>query len=184
MPRLEKIQRVAEITETFRAATSIFVADYSGLKVVDITELRKRLRERGVTFRVEKNTLLRRAAADAGLDELIAEFKGPTAVAMTREDPTIPAKILHQFYSRLEKPKVRIFRVEGRVYGPGDVKPLADLPPRDILLGIVVAAVQSPIAAFVGTLNAILRECVATVEAIVEQKDKAEGPAASEEVKE
>jgi len=183
MLRPEKVQRVAEITERFRAARSIFVADYTGLKVVDITELRRRLREQGVTFRVEKNTLLRRAAVEAGLEELIPQFEGPTAVAFALDDPTVPARILQEFYARLEKPKVRAFRVEGRMYGPGDVRPLAELPPREVLLSMVVAAVESPISALVGTLNAILRECVATVEAIAEKKQAGAG-ADGEETKE
>lgn len=173
MPRPEKVQRVAEISEQFKAARNVFVADYSGLNVIDITDLRKQLRENGVSFQVDKNTLLRRAASESDLEDLVAEFKGPTAVALSADDPTIPARILYDFYVRLEKPLVRIFSVDGKVYGPEDLKPLAKLPPREILLGQLIAAVESPLTSLVGTLDGVIRDFIGTIEAIAEQKEPA-----------
>jgi large subunit ribosomal protein L10 len=184
MPRPEKVQRVAEITERLKGARNIFITDYSGLNVIDITELRKQMREGGVTFRVEKNTLLRRAAADLGLENLVPEFRGPTAVVLSEEDPTVPAKILHDFYDRLEKPKVRVFRVEDRIYGPDDVKPLAQLPPRETLLAQLVAAVESPISSLIGTLDGVIRDFITTIEAIAEKRESVAGSAATTEAKE
>jgi large subunit ribosomal protein L10 len=170
MARPEKMQRVEEITAKFKSARNVFVADYSGLNVVDITDLRKQLRDKGISFRVEKNTLLRRAAADVGWSDLLAEFKGPTAVAVSAEDPGVPAKILQEFYGRLEKPKVRAFRIDNRLYAAGDLKLLAQLPPREILLSQVVAAVESPLTSLVGTLDGIIREFISTIEAIAKEK--------------
>lgn len=175
MPRPEKIQRVDEITEKFRSSSNVFIADYSGLNVVDITDLRKQLRDNGISFRVEKNTLLRRAATELGWNELLAEFKGPTAVAISAADPTVPAKILQEFFGRLEKPKVRAFRVDKRMYAGDHLKPLALLPPREILLSQVVAAVESPLTALVGTLDGIIREFIGTIEAIAKEKQESGG---------
>ena len=87
MPRPEKIRIVEDMTESFKSAGSIFVTDYAGLKVSDMTELRTRLREAGVRYRIVKNTFLRRAADNAGLSELSVYFKGPTAVALGPADP-------------------------------------------------------------------------------------------------
>lgn len=172
MPRPEKVQRIEEITEKLKLARNVFIADYSGLNVIDITALRKQLRESGVGFRVEKNTLLRRAMNELGWNDLVPGLKGPTAVAISADDPAVPAKILHEYYSRLEKPRVRMFQLDERLYGPNDLKPLAELPPRDILLAQLVAAVELPISALIGTLDAVIREFIATVEAIGEKKQE------------
>jgi large subunit ribosomal protein L10 len=191
MPRPEKVARVERIAEKFKESKNVFVADYTGLTVIDITDLRKQLREKGVTFRVEKNTLLRLAAKEAGWDKLLPELKGPTAIALSADDPAEPAKILHEFYDRLEKPVVRMFQVDDHPYGPDDLKALAKLPPREILLSQLVAAVESPITGLVGTLDAIIRDFVMTIEAIIEKKEnegdtppvaaEAEAPAAEAE---
>jgi large subunit ribosomal protein L10 len=173
MARPEKVQRVAELAEEFKGARNIFITDYSGLNVIDITELRKQLRESGISYRVEKNTLLRRAATDVGCADLVPLFKGPTAIAFSAEDPTVAAKIFHDFYDRLDKPRVRMFRIEDRLYEPDKLAPLAKLPPREIVLSQLVAVIESPISALIGTLDAIIREFVATVDAIAEKKKEA-----------
>lgn len=170
MPTAEKIQLVEEVAEEFRKAGSVFVADYSGLKVSDMTELRRQLRAAGVSMRVVKNTLLKRAADGAGVGELDDCFKGPTAVAFGPGDPVATAKIFHEFYSRLEKPSVKRFLIEKRAYQSVDLKVIASLPPREVILAQLVAAVESPISGFVGTLDAIIRELVGTVDAIAEKK--------------
>lgn len=170
MATAEKIKLVEEITGEFQRAGSVFIADYTGLRVSDMTQLRKQLRDAGVEFRVVKNSLLRRAASEAGLGEIDDSFKGQTAVAFGPADPVQTAKIFHEFYGRIEKPSVRKFVFEKRTYGPADLKEIASLPPREIILSQLVAAVEGPIAGFIGTLDAIIREFVGTVDAIAEKK--------------
>lgn len=170
MATAEKIKQVEVVTEEFRKAGSVFVTDYAGLKVKDMTELRSQLRKAGVSFRVVKNTLLRRAASEAGIGDLGTDFKGPTAVAFGPADPVQTAKIFQEFYTRLEKPTVRRFLVEKRTYQPTDLKAIASLPPREIVLAQLVAAIEAPISGFIGTLDAIIRELVGTVDAIAEKK--------------
>lgn len=170
MPTAEKIQVVEDITREFQKAGSVFVADYAGLRVGDMTELRKQLRNAGVSFRVVKNTLLRRAASEAGLGDINPDFKGPTAVAFGPADPVETAKIFQEFYSRLEKPSIRRFVFEKRTYGNADLKAIASLPPRIVILSQLVSAIEGPISGFVGTLDAIIRELVGTVDAIAEKK--------------
>ena len=171
MPSAEKTKVVEKMTAEFTKAGTVFVADYAGLKVSDVTELRRQLRHAGASLHVAKNTLLRLAANDSGFGELGDLFKGPTAVAFGPADPVKAAKIFHEFYGRLEKPTIRRFVIEKRSFTAGDLKAIAALPPREILLAHVVAAVECPISGFIGTLDAIIREFVGTVNAIAEKKN-------------
>lgn len=170
MATAEKIQVVEEMTAEFKKAGSVFVADYAGLRVGDMTQLRKQLRDAGVSMHVVKNTLLRRAANDVGFGEISEQFKGPTAVAFGPADPVAAAKIFHEFYGRLEKPTIRKFVFEKRTYGAADLKAIASLPPKEVILAQLIGAIEGPIAGFVGTLDAIIRELVGTVDAIAEKK--------------
>ena len=172
MPRPEKVKIVEGLAEQLGAAGTVFVTDYAGLTVTDITDLRAQLRSAGISLRVAKNTLLRRAADQAGLPELVDSFQGPTAVALGDKDPMAGAKILHEFYTRLERPRVRTFMIERRSYSGDDLKMIASLPPREQILATLVAAVESPITGFVGTLDAVIREVVGTVDALAKKKEE------------
>ena len=175
MPNPQKINTVAEIKKLFDDASSIFVTDYQGLSVAEITGLRKNLRENQVTYRVAKNTLLRLAANQAGVGDMIDEhLTGPTAVAFTSEDAAIAAKILHDSYKDKELPRMKVFLVDGQVFDGREIKRLAGLPPREILLAQVVAAVEAPISELVGALDGFFRGLVGSIEALVEKK-KSEG---------
>lgn len=175
MARPEKISEIAELKQLFEDATAFFVTDYQGLNVADVTALRKTLRDNDVTYRVAKNTLLARAAKEAGVaDGVFASFAGPTAVAFSSSDPSVPAKVLHDSFKDKELPRMKVFVVESKVHEAGDIKRLADLPPREVLLSQLVAAVESPIQAVVGSLDAIFRDLVGTIDALAE-KIKTEG---------
>jgi large subunit ribosomal protein L10 len=170
MPQPEKIRIVEDLTRQLRDAGSVFVTDYAGLTVANMTDLRAQLRRAGVSFRVAKNTLLRRAAEQADLPSLVEHFRGPTAVAIGGRDPVLGAKVIQEFYVRLERPKIRTFVVERRSYRAEELKAMASLPAREVVLAQLVAAVECPISGFVGTLDAIIRECVGTIDALAEKK--------------
>ena len=175
MPNPQKINAVAEIKKLFDDASSLFVTDYQGLSVAEITGLRKNLRENQVTYRVAKNTLLRLAAHQAGVGDMIVEhLTGPTAVAFTSEDAAIAAKILHDSYKDKELPRMKVFVVDGQVFSGQEIKRLASLPPREMLLAQVVAAVEAPISELIGALDGFFRELVGSIEALAEKK-KSEG---------
>jgi len=175
MPNPQKINTVAEIKKLFDDASSLFVTDYQGLSVTEITGLRKNLRENQVTYRVAKNTLLKLAAHQAGVGDMIGEhLSGPTAVAFTSEDAAIAAKILHDSYKDKELPRMKVFVVDGQAFDGREIKRLAGLPPREILLAQVVAAVEAPISELVGALDGFFRELVGSIEALTEKK-KSEG---------
>jgi large subunit ribosomal protein L10 len=174
MPHPEKVKIVEGLAGQFGSAGTVFVADYTGLTVTDITDLRAQLRAAGVSMRVAKNTLLKLAAQQAGLEGLADYFTGPTAVAFGSKDPVAGAKVLHEFYTRLERPKVRAFMVERKPYSGNDLKDLAALPPREIILSQLLAAIESPISGLVGTLDAVIRDIIGTVDALAKKRGEAE----------
>ena len=170
MLRAEKTNKVAEITALFENANAYFLTDYQGLNVPDLTMLRKDLRESNVKYIVAKNTLFRLAAKGAGVSGLDEYFVGPTAVAFASEDASVAAKILHESYKKREMPRFKVFVVEGQIHQADEVKVLAELPSRDILLSMVVAAVEAPFAELVGTLDGFFRELVGSIDALADKR--------------
>lgn len=140
----EKQQIVAEVKDKLQNSASTIIADYRGLKVSQVTELRKQLREAGVEFRVLKNTLIRRATAETDLTDLDPHLVGPTAVAFSPEDPVSAAKILSDFAKQNEHLKLKVGVVEGKVIDAAEIKELADLPSREGLLSMLLSVLQAP----------------------------------------
>ncbi|MDI6739895.1 MAG: 50S ribosomal protein L10 [Candidatus Edwardsbacteria bacterium] len=174
MARADKEKQVQELTEIFKRAKSVYLTDFKGLDVNRTTELRKKFREQAVEYRVVKNTLAQLAAKNAGYDALLDYLTGPTGLAFGVTDPIIPAKVLTAFIKdETVKLSVKVGVVEGKMVSPKEVKQLALLPTRDVLLSQVLAGLQSPIAGFVGALGGILQKFVGTVDAIAKQKESA-----------
>ena len=171
MAKPEKVEKVAQIKKLFEEANSIFVTDYQGLNVADMTTLRKALRDNNVTYVVAKNTLLKIAANEAGVNgDVTGSFEGPTAVAFCSDDPSGPAKVLYDSFKERELPRIKVFVLEDEVHSPDDVKRLAELPPKEILLAQLIAAVESPITSVIGSIEGIMRKLVGTIDAIAAQK--------------
>ncbi len=173
MLRQEKNELIAEIKELFSGASAYFITDYQGLNVSDMTDLRKNLRENNVRYLVAKNTLFKLAARDAGVEGLDEFFAGPTAVAFA-DEPPVAAKILHDSYKERKLPSFRAFVLDGKIHNPEEVKALAELPPRDVLLSHVVAAVESPFTELIGSLDGFFRGLIGLVDALADKK-KTEG---------
>jgi large subunit ribosomal protein L10 len=150
----EKQQLVAEVTDKFRQSACTIVADYRGLTVAQVTELRKQLREAGVEFQVIKNSLTRRATANANLTQLDEHLTGPSAIAFSA-DPVAPAKIISGFAKKNDKLKVKAGVVEGRVVDATQIKALADLPSRDGLLSMLLSVLQAPMRNFALAVKAV-----------------------------
>ena len=174
MPNPQKIDAVAEMKKLFEGSDSFFVTDYQGLSVTDITVLRKNLRENDVKYLVAKNTLLKLAAHQAGVVGIDDHLTGPTAIAFTSDDPAVAAKILYDSCKDKELPRMKVFIVGGHVYEGKDIKRLADLPPKETLLGQLVATVEAPFSRLIGALDGLFRELAGTIDALAEKK-KSEG---------
>ncbi|MFZ1684142.1 MAG: 50S ribosomal protein L10 [Candidatus Zixiibacteriota bacterium] len=170
MPKPEKIENVAELKEAFTQAKSFFVTDYQGLNVADISNLRKSLRESNVRFVVAKNTLFKLAAKEAGAPQLDVHFKGPTAVAFALKDPAAAAKILNDSFKDKQLPRIKAFVVDSQIHGAADIGRLADLPSKEVLLSMIVSAVEAPLSNLVSAVDAVFVDLVRTVDALAEKK--------------
>ncbi len=164
--RSEKERLLAEVREKLSRAQAAVLADYRGLTVAEMDELRRRLREKGVEFRVVKNTLTWLAARDLGLEALKPHLEGPTAIAFGYDDPVAAAKGILDFADETKKMSVKAGVLEGRVIGLDDLKALARLPSRAELLARVLGGLRAPLVNMASCLQAPLRGLVVAVEAL------------------
>ncbi len=166
MAKPEKIKAIGELKDLMETTSSVFVTDYTGLNVADITALRKNLRENSVKYIVAKNTLMKIAASEAGLENIVEYFQGQTALAFGADDPTIAAKILYKSFKDIKKPIIKAFVFDGQLFPGVEITRLADLPSREVLLSQIVMSVEAPISNIVSSLDAVFHELLATVDAL------------------
>lgn len=141
----KKAEQVDIVAEKMKAAASIVVVDSRGLTVEQDTVLRRNLRESGVEFKVIKNSILSRAAEQAGLTELKDLFVGPSAVAFSNEDVIAPAKIINDFAKTADKLEIKGGAIEGAVSSKEEIVALATLPNREGLLSMLLSVLQAPV---------------------------------------
>lgn len=170
--REEKVKKVEEIKDRFNRSVAAVLTDYRGLNVTDITELRRKLLEEDVEYKVVKNTLTRIALEDTDYD-LDEYLKGPTAIAFSEKDPVAPAKIISDFAKVHKELEIKGGVVEGKVVSQEVIDKLAKLPTREELLAKAVGSIQAPLQGIVGVLNAPMRDFVGVLHAIREEKEKA-----------
>lgn len=161
-----------ELNAVFQKATAAVLADYQGIDAPSVTALRASMRGCSVEFRVVKNTLAKLAAKNTAFEALDASFKGPVSVLLSFDDPVAPAKALADCRKADAKktPKVICGLVEGRVISSEEVKVLAELPSREVLIARMLSAMQGPAANFVGVFGGLLRKFVGTLDAVREKK--------------
>jgi large subunit ribosomal protein L10 len=181
MLKAEKERIVAELTERLKSTSTLFVADYRGLSVTELDDLRSKVVEHGGRFTVVKNTLTRRAAEEAGAEALLALLEGPTAIAFIESDGDLVAvaKALADSARTTRILAIRGGLLEGAPIGEEDVRNLATLPPVDVLRGQVLGAITAPLTTLVGLISAPVRELVGLIDARIEQLAAGETPAAS-----
>jgi large subunit ribosomal protein L10 len=185
--RKDKEQVVAKLAERLRASETLILADYRGLSVSELDDVRTKLLEHGARFSVVKNTLTKRAAEDAGLKSLTALLDGPTAIAFVGDgDMVAVAKTLNDTARRTRILEIKGGILQGVEMDARQVVELASLPPADVLQGQVVGAIVGPLNAIVGLFAAPLQDLVGLLDARVEQLGEAEPaeeavPAAEEE---
>ena len=173
MNREEKARVIEGLVERLRSGSAVLV-DYQGMDVAQSTQLRARSREAGVEFVVAKNTLARRAADEAGVEDLTEYLVGPTALAFS-EDPVASAKLMAEFAAQVESFALKGGLLEGgRVLDEADVVALSRLPGREQLLAQVVGGISSPLTGLVTVLNNTIQGLVVALGQIAEQKQNAE----------
>jgi large subunit ribosomal protein L10 len=173
MSKTERQATVESLSELLKGSPNVFVTDFSGLNVLRMTELRRRLRGAGVDYVVVKNTLAQRAFAANGVHALDEHLAGPTGLVLSGTDAMAGAKVLTAFAREFEKPAIKIGLVDGRPVTPDQVKRLADLPPREVLLAQLAGYIQAPMAQFAGVMNGLLSQMIGALEALRAQRSAA-----------
>ncbi|MBR5247550.1 MAG: 50S ribosomal protein L10 [Lachnospiraceae bacterium] len=146
---------VEEISAGIKDAQSVVLVDYRGLTVEQDTQLRKNLREAGVTYKVYKNTMMNFAFKGTQFEGLAPYLEGPSAMAYSNEDATAPARVLAEFAKKADKLQIKAGVVEGTVYDAAGMAQIASIPSREVLLGRLLGSMQSPIANLARVLNQI-----------------------------
>ena len=169
---------VAQLKEQLESAKGVVLTSYKGLTVAQDTELRRELREAGVSYHVVKNTMLRIAAKEAGIEGIEEHLEGTTAFAFSTEDAGAPAKVICGFIkkNKLEDAEVltvKVGMVEGKVIGVDEVKALAALPSREELIAKLLGSMNAPISNTVNVLQGVIRNAVYVLDAIRSQKESA-----------
>lgn len=169
----EKQQITKDLHDRFARSAIIVVTDYQGLDVASISDLRRKLRESNVEYQVVKNTLLVRAAEGTEVALIKDHFKGPSAVAISYDDPVAPAKVLSQFAKDNNKLEIKVGMLNGKVLDNQAIKALATLPSREVLLAQFLSALNAVPTSIVRVLAEIPRSLVNVLTAIKDQKEAA-----------
>ena len=168
---------VADLKEKLTGCKGAVLTSYKGLTVAQDTALRVELRKAGVNYHVVKNTMTRIAATEAGMEELVAHLEGTTALAVSAEDAVAPAKVISEFIKKNNLADQGILTVkagivEGKVVGAEEVKAIASLPSREVLIGKLLGSFQAPVSNTVGVMGAMVRSIVTVLDAIRKQKEE------------
>src|ERR671937_3585 len=174
MLRSEKERLVAELAERLRSTQTLMVADYRGLTMPEIEELRTRLLEAGARFTVVKNTLTKLAAEEAGAKDVLELIEGPTAIAFLEVDgdPVAVAKVLNETARAHDVLVIRGGILDGALVGDADIKRLATLPAAEVLRAQLAGAVAAPLTTVVGLFTAPLRDLVGVIDARIRQLEE------------
>jgi large subunit ribosomal protein L10 len=176
MPTARKEAAVGELVERLSGAKNLFLTDYAGLTVDEITRLRRELRKDGNTYSVVKNTLFRIAAGDLA-GQLERFLTGPTGIVFAGADPVAPAKALKTFSDTVKRVAVKAAYIDGQVVDAAEVEKLAKLPPKAELIALLVATLANPIRGLVTVLSGNQGGLVRVLERIREQKTAAQSNA-------
>lgn len=169
----EKQQITKDLREKFAQSKVVIVTDYKGLNVTTMNALRRKLREADIEYRVVKNTLLIRAAEDTDVAAINDYFKGPSAVAISYDDPVTPAKVLTEFASENKHLEIKAGVMGNRLLDANDIKALSSLPSREVLLSQVLSAMNGVPTAFVRVLSGTIGQFLNVLTAIKDQKEAA-----------
>ena len=172
MPTPEKEAVLLDTQQRIKDVRGLYLADFSGMTVASLSLLRKRCREQGVQFRVIKNTLLKRAFHERGIQDFDEHLVGPTGLVFSKDNEMAPAKILADFAKEFEKPRLKAAVVDGRLYDDKAIIRLAKLPSREVLLSQLIATFVAPLSNLLGAMNALLAIPANMADALQREKSK------------
>jgi len=173
LKREVKQRIVEELHDKFTRSKVMILTDYMGLNVEDMNALRSKLREAEIEYKVVKNTLLRRAAEGTDAEQIVDSFKGPSAIALSYEDPVAPAKVLTAFAKEHDKLEIKIGAMDGKMLDVTAIKSLSQLPSREVLLAQLLSVMVAVPTGFVTALSGVPRNFLNVLQAIKDQKEAA-----------
>lgn len=174
MPRPEKVQAVAEIKERIESAQAVFVTEFRGLSVTQLQKLRASLRDAGAEYKVVKMTLARRATDELEIEGIDEHLVGPTALAFANTDPVAAAKALREVGDGNEKFVIKAGILSGAVIGPDQIKKLAAIEPREVLLAKIAGAAKAPLYKSAGMFASFTRNAATMMSQLLEKKESGE----------
>ncbi|HET7322388.1 MAG TPA: 50S ribosomal protein L10 [Longimicrobiaceae bacterium] len=175
MNRDEKSAVIDDIQQKLDGARAFYLTDFTGMSVKQVTEFRSRLRKQGVEYVVVKNTLAQRAVQAIELPDIAGFFTGPTGLVIGQEDAVTAAKVLTEFAREFgDKPAVKLGVVERKQVGPEQVKQLAELPPKEVLLAQLAGGLQAPMARLAGGMQNLLASAARAIDALRQQREGSE----------
>lgn len=171
MPKPEKIAAVEEIKEKLGSARIAILTEFQGLSVAEMTELRKLFRDADIDYKIYKNTLTKLAAREVGVDKGIDNYLvGTTALAFGGDDLVSSAKVVKNFSAKHSKFKIKAGILNSKVIASDDVIALADIPPREVLLSMVLGGIQAPISRFLSVLQGPVRDFAIVLSKLADKK--------------
>jgi large subunit ribosomal protein L10 len=168
--KTQKESEVKDLADKFSRAKGVFFTEFSGLTVEDTTTFRKQLKKQKIEYKVMKNNIIKRALGKVNLSDLEKDITGPTGVVISYDDVTTPAKIIKEFTAVHDKLKIRIGFMEGKVMTLAQIKYIADLPSKEVLLANVARGMKAPMNNIVFVLQSVLNKLVYSLQAIKTKK--------------
>jgi large subunit ribosomal protein L10 len=167
MNKNEKAEVISEIREVIDNSSAVFLTDYSGINVTDISDIRNQFRKEGVKYKVYKNTLFKRALQESGKFEKLADhLEGMTGFAFASDNPVAPAKIIKKYFDTSKKLALKACYIETDYFDGSKLDQLATLPTKTDLIASIMGSLNSPASGIVGAINAVVRDLVSVVDQI------------------
>jgi len=171
MNKNEKAEMVAEVKEMIENSSAVYLTDFSGISVADITNIRNEFRKEGVNYKVIKNTLFNRAVSETGkYTKLSDHLVGMTGYAFTSDNPVAPAKIIKKYYDDKQKLGLKACYIEDQFFEGGQLAQLAALPSKKEVIAGILSAINSPASGIVGAINAVMRDLVSVIDEVAKTK--------------
>jgi large subunit ribosomal protein L10 len=171
MNRNEKSDVISEVKEMMEKSSAIFLTDYSGINVEDISDLRTQFRNEGVKYKVYKNTLFKRALEDSNKYERLADhLVGMTGFAFADDNPVAPAKIIKKYFDKHDKLSLKACYIDDEYFAGDRLTELASLPSKNELIASILGSINSPASRIVGAIAAVTRDLVSVIDEISKKK--------------
>jgi len=171
MNKNEKAEIIEQARKLIDSSTALYLTDYSKINVADISDLRNQFRKEGVTYKVFKNTLIKRALVESGKYEKLADhLEGMTGFAFASTNPVAPAKIIKKYNDTSQKLALKACYIESQYYDGNKLSELAELPTKDEVIAGILGSLNSPASGIVGSISAVIRNLVSVVDEVAKKK--------------